>query len=399
MDAKVIAPALSVVQTICSLQRIDGGTPVAVVRLADALVAAGADASVVYAAPRSAGDTLLPVRAPALAVRARRVGNRIVACRGYGAAIGRALGPRGLIHDNGLWTATNILATQYARQAQVPLVISPHGMLEPWALGYRRWRKRLALAFGQRALLDNAALFIVASASEATSVRRAGFRQPIAIVPLGIELPEPQVAHAAIEPPAPARRMLFLSRLHPKKGLPLLFEAWSRLRRPGWKIVLAGPDEGGHRAELQPLIDRLGISGELEFVGEVSFSRKLQLFNEADLFVLPSHSENFGLVVAEAMACGLPVLTTRATPWGVLESLRAGWWVEPDLEGLYHGLRAALAATPEVRAAMGRAGRDYVTQHLTWEAAAQRTLAAYHWLLSGGTQRPAHLQLFGGSDD
>jgi glycosyltransferase involved in cell wall biosynthesis len=387
---------LSVAQTINSLERIDGGTPVAVVRLADALTAAGADVNVVYAAPRSAVDTLLPLRARHQAVGALRVGRRVVACRGFGAAIARALGPNGLVHDNGLWTATNMLAARYARQAQVPLVISPHGMLEPWALGYRRWRKRLALALGQRAALASAALIIVASESEAASVRRAGFRQPIAIVPLGIDAPECQAAHLEH---APLRRMLFLSRLHPKKGLPMLFEAWSKLRQPGWKIVLAGPDEGGHRAELQPLIDRLGIAADLEFVGEVSGSRKLQLFREADLFVLPSHSENFGLVVGEAMACGLPVLTTRATPWGVLESLRAGWWVEPDLEGLTHGLGAALATTPDARAAMGRAGRDYAVNDLTWEAAAQRTLIAYRWLLSGSAQPPAQLQLFRNSDD
>lgn len=398
MTATARPDQIAVVQTIATLDRVDGGTSTAVSNLADALADAGLAVSVVFTAGEDASATLLPQRARTLAVRAMRVGRRILWPKGYAAAIGRACGAheRRLIHDNGLWGVTNIIAARCAARAQIPLVISPHGMLEPWAMGYRRWRKRLAMALGQRAMLESAALFIVTSESEAQSVRRAGLRQPIAIVPLGIFLPTQRAAHSMV---APMRRMLFLSRIHPKKGLELLIEAWSRVRRPGWKIVVAGPDEGGHQAQLQRLLELRGVAADFEFVGEVSGRSKEQLFQAADLFILPTHSENFGLVVAEAMSYELPVLTTQGTPWEVLESVGAGWWVEPSVDGIEQGLRSALATTPEARAAMGRAGRQYAERHLTWQAAGQQTFEAYDWLLSDRLRIPPHVRLFAAPGD
>jgi len=385
--------ALTVVQTVVSLDRVASGLSAAVSNLADALEEAGSAVTVVFTNAGNASHSALPLRACAVPVRSFRVGGRIIWAKKFSAAIRRACqgANRKLIHDNGLWSITGLIAARCAAFEGMPLVISPHGMLEPWALEYRRWRKKLAWVLGQRAILRRAAMFIVNSEKEAHSVRRAGLRQPIAVVPLGVSMPVRQAVHAEA---ASIRQILFLSRVHPSKGLLLLIEAWSRLRPSGWKVIIAGPDEIGHRAQLERVIAQRNLTAEFEFVGEVSGESKERVFRLADVFVLPSYTENFGLVIAEAMSYGLPVLTTKGTPWSVLESIGAGWWVEPNIDGIEVGLRSALATSREMRVAMGRAGRRFAENHLTWRSAAIKAIEAYDWLFSDRQRRPAHLQLF-----
>jgi glycosyltransferase involved in cell wall biosynthesis len=295
-----------------------------------------------------------------------------------------------LIHDNGLWGQTNYLAAKCAARLNIPLVISPHGMLEPWALQHKRTRKRIVLSLYLQGILDSAAMFAVSAPSEYESVRRAGLKQPVAIVPAGVSMPTTTALHATA---ATERRMLFLSRIHPKKGLIPFVEAWRQVPRPGWKVIIAGPDEGGHATEVQRLIASYGLESQFEFPGEVEGEAKRQLFESADVFVLPTFSENFGVVVAEAMSYGVPVLTTRGAPWEILETLKAGWWVDASVEGIAAGLRSALATTPEQRAEMGRAGHAFVVENLGWGVAGKKTYDAYAWLLGLEPDKPAHVRV------
>jgi glycosyltransferase involved in cell wall biosynthesis len=135
------------------------------------------------------------------------------------------------------------------------------------------------------------------------------------------------------------------------------------------------------------------MESQFEFPGEVDGEAKRALFLSADVFVLPTFTENFGVVVAEAMSYGIPVLTIRGAPWSLLETHKAGWWVEPTVDGLAQGLSAALATTAQQRAAMGKAGRDYAAQHLGWATAGKMTLDAYAWVLGLQRDRPAHVHL------
>ena len=218
----------------------------------------------------------------------------------------------------------------------------------------------------------------------------AGLRQPIAIVPAGVELPGSTTRLAR---PEDERHALFLSRVHPIKGLVPFIEAWHALQPQGWRVTIAGPDEGGHRAELERLLGQRGLADRFTFTGEADHYKKSELFRSADLFVLPTHTENFGIVVAEALSYGVPVLTTRGAPWAVLEEIGAGWWVPPGVEGLTAGLRAALAASDDQRRHMGDIGRHYVEQALSWPGTARRSVEAYEWLLGLRTVRPGHVQL------
>jgi glycosyltransferase involved in cell wall biosynthesis len=383
---------MNVVLTVASLERSGGGMQHAVVALADALAGADCLATLVSLAAPPGATILSSARATMLQAPVLRLGGHALWSAALAATITRRLARHSpaLVHDNGLWGYLNWAAARAAARARVPFVLSPHGMLAPYALGLKPVRKKIALALYQRKLLEQVRMFLVSSPAEAQQVREAGLRQPIATVPAGVEIPG---SVGRLATPAGERHALFLSRVHPIKGLVPFIEAWHVLKPAGWRVTIAGPDVAGHRAELEGLIERLGFADCFTFTGEADATRKAELFRSADFFVLPTHSENFGIVIAEALSYGVPVLTTRGAPWAVLEEIGAGWWVPPGVEGLTAGLRAALAATDEERQRMGQVGRRYVEETLSWPGTARRTVEAYEWLLGLRAQRPGHVQL------
>jgi glycosyltransferase involved in cell wall biosynthesis len=184
--------------------------------------------------------------------------------------------------------------------------------------------------------------------------------------------------------PDSARLMLFMSRVHPQKGLPLLLEALSRLGRQlaGWQLVIAGPDEAGHVAELKRLAARLGVASVVHFVGPVYGQDKRDALAAADLFVLPSYSESLAIVVAEALAMCVPVLTTRGAPWDELLEHRCGWWTETTVAGIQAGLSDAIHRPAAELAAMGQRGAALVAGRYTWAVVAEKSLQLYAWLLN-----------------
>lgn len=301
-----------------------------------------------------------------------------------------------ILHDTGLWLASNHAVAAAARRFGLPLIVSPRGMLTPWALKYRGLKKRIAWRLYQRADLQSARVLHATSQQEAQEFRALGLHQPIAVIPNGVEKPQPETLEAEIlkSERAPARRtVLFLSRIHPKKGLLNLVEAWPGARKAvgacngQWKVVIAGNDENGYQAELQSAIRLRGVETDFEFVGPVEGQAKWDLYRRADLFVLPSHSENFGLVVAEALACGVPVITTHGTPWEELQTRRCGWWVEVGAEPLAAALQEAMVLSDEERRQMGERARQLVESKYTWPRVAEQMKSVYEWMLSDG-ERP-----------
>jgi glycosyltransferase involved in cell wall biosynthesis len=292
--------------------------------------------------------------------------------------------PVGLIHNHGLWHPANHWAASAGRRYGVPLIIQPHGMLEPWALSHKVWKKRIAMALFQRLDLEAAKLLIATSTVEYLNLRKLAFRQPIAVIPHGVVMPSlstPDVALPA--PPGRERIALFLSRVHPKKGLLNLVNAWANLTPQGWKLRIVGPDEGGHLEDVMRAVQQFGIGDSVEYLGEVDGVRKSVVYQSADLFVLPSFSENFGVVVAEALAHGVPVITTRTTPWGGLLDHGCGWWIEPTVNALTETLREALDKDAASLRAMGKKGRAYAAE-FDWAHIAQQTRDAYSWVLAQG---------------
>ncbi|NWG75663.1 MAG: glycosyltransferase, partial [Rubrivivax sp.] len=267
------------------------------------------------------------------------------------------------------------------RRLGIPLVVSPRGMLQPWAWRHHRWRKMLAWRLYQGRDLASAAAFCAASEAEAEAIRHCGFGQPIGIVPNGVAIPHLAPRH---EPGHGEKTALFLSRIHPSKGPCLLVEAWSEAKPAGWNVVVAGPDEDGHRREVEQLVKERGLSEVFTFAGPVESEEKSRLLARSDLVILPTQSENFGLVVAEALAHAVPVITTTRAPWRGLREHECGWWVEPDARDIAEAIRAATSMSDEERRAMGSRGRAWMTRSFSWAEAADRLLAFYQWILHGG---------------
>jgi glycosyltransferase involved in cell wall biosynthesis len=248
-------------------------------------------------------------------------------------------------------------------------------MLTAWALRHKRIKKALALALYQYRDLKLAAMFHATAGSEVQDIRRLSLRHPVAVAPLGVELPPPDTGQERHR--NGSRMALFISRVHPKKGLFNLVDSWARVRPNGWKMVVAGPDQDGHAAAVKARAEARGIASDWEFVGAVFGEKKDRLYAQADFFVLPTHSENFGVVVIEALAHRVPVITTKGAPWAELLSQRCGWWIDIGVEPLAGALREAMGLSDEERRSMGENGRRLVEAKYTWPAIAEQMRAAY----------------------
>jgi glycosyltransferase involved in cell wall biosynthesis len=299
-----------------------------------------------------------------------------------------------VVHNHGLWMLPTSYAARAALRNDVPVVYTVHGFLEPWALAHSSWKKRLAGWGFQNRDLRRAACIHVNSRAELAGVRTYGLKNPVAIIPNGID--PPGISHSppreVLErrfPEVRGKRVcLFLSRLHEKKGLGHLVEAWSRVRREfdDWHLLIAGPDDG-YETQLRARIAALGLDQSIGLTGALYGTDKQAACEVAELFVLPSFSEGFSMAVLEALSAGLPVLMTPGCNFPEAIETGAGIEVEPTAESTADGLHRLLSRTRDELAAMGARGRALVEAAYTWDQAAQRLLSVYRWL-NGGGPRP-----------
>jgi glycosyltransferase involved in cell wall biosynthesis len=342
---------VKILLTVASLRPSYGGPAFSVSQLACALAKAGGEVGV-WAADGSAVDTPLPLEG-------------VKRLAGPEAQALDALAPD-LLHDNGIWLPHNHRLAGLAARRGLPRVVSTRGMLEPWAFRHKGAKKQLAWALYQRRDLKRARFLHATAQAEAQNLQELKLGVPVETIVNGVDLPAERPARA----PAAVRTALFLGRIYPVKGLPMLVEAWARVRPAGWVLEIAGPDEAGHRAQVEAAVRAAGLADIVRFSGPLAGEAKQAAFHRADLFVLPSHSESFGMAVGEALAHGLPVLATTAAPWPMLKARGCGWWVAPSVEGLADGLRQATAHDAPTLRAMGAKGRALVAADFSWEHAA-----------------------------
>ena len=352
-----------------SLAPVYGGPAVSVSRLATALAEAGAEVGL-WASDGSIQTTsLLPPQLP----------EGLTRLSGPAAEALEAFSPD-ILHDNGLWLPHNHALAVLAAKRGVPRVVSTRGMLEPWARRHKKWKKDLAWLFYQSRDLKRAHALHATAAREADHLAQMRLGVRVHMIANGVDIPD-----LSSFPPAGAaevRTAVFLGRLYPVKGLPLLIKAWDRLRPAGWRLVLAGPDEAGHKAELEALIGQAGLADIITFGGLFAGAEKTRFLASADLFVLPSYTESFGIAAAEALAHGVPVLTTTGTPWSMLREQDCGWTVEPTVEGIAAGLSDATSCDAKTLRAMGERGRAWMTSEFAWTHVAAQFLSAYRQALT-----------------
>lgn len=298
-----------------------------------------------------------------------------------------------LIHLHGMWSPFLALAALVAHQLSIPLVISPHGCLEPWALKYKSHKKWIALKTYQGLVLRSASLFVATADQELKSLRSLGIHQPVAIIPVGIDIAS--ISRQSVK--GKIKTLLFLSRVHPKKGLLDLVEAWAAVRQPGWRIVIAGGDEEGHRGKVEALIRSKGLDSDFEFKGPVAGDQKQACFDQADVFILPTYSENFGIAIAEALANEVPVITTTGAPWSELVEHRCGWWVEPGVQGISSALVDAMGCDPGKLEEMGKRGRQLVMEKYSWEKIGKVALQVSSWLIDQTLPKPEAVKVLDGN--
>lgn len=294
-----------------------------------------------------------------------------------------------IFHGHSLWNPYVHWMTAVARKREIPYIISPRGTLEPWALQNRMLKKWLALRLYQLYDLKHAACIHATAEKEAEHIRLLGVRVPIAVIPNGIDLSQYPLKNSFVK--NEKRTMLFLSRFNPKKGIDLLLAAWKNIDkciRSSWQLKIVGTYALGEEAAYFKKMHQLVVDYDLVdevFLSEGVFGKeKIQAYHEADLFILPTYSENFGMVVAEALACGTPVITTVFTPWKCLVSSQSGWWIELGVDQLTQILNLTMRMSPEELFEMGQRGRKLIEEKFSILSVANKFKELYEWLLFGG---------------
>ena len=275
-----------------------------------------------------------------------------------------------VLHVHELWSLSSLQVAGVARRAGVPYVVSIHGMLDDWSMAQKRLKKRLYLALAGNRLLAGAARVHCTARAELDQVRRWLPRENGVVLPLVMDfadyaaLPGPDMARAKFPSiQGEGWKLLFLSRVHPKKGVEVLIRAAAELRRRGrsCQVLIAGPGEAAYVASLEALARENGIGDATHFPGMVRGAEKLSLYEAADVFVLPTSQENFGLVLVEALACGAPVVTTRGVDiWQELQAAGAEI-ADAQPAAVADAIERIMANDPASR---GQRGRDWVLENL-----------------------------------
>ena len=261
-------------------------------------------------------------------------------------------------------------------------------MLDPWALKNSAWKKKIAGWLYENRNLRSAACIHALCESEYQSIRAYGLKNPVAIIPNGVDLPSP--TDTKVTPPWEPRVdgdkkvILFLGRIHPKKGLVNLVKAWSKVKPKDWILAIAGWDQGGHEIQLKELVAEFGLTEDVIFLGPVFNDLKQACFQNASAFILPSFSEGLPMSVLEAWSYGLPVLMTKFCNIPEGFEANAAIEIQPEPDSIAEGLKNFLNLHESVRKQIGQNGLELVKNKFTWPKIAVEMIDVYKWILGQG---------------
>lgn len=365
---------MKVAQVLDTSSRLAGGMFESVKGLARAMIADGDDVVVLSgtdawstidrASWGAAAPQLLPTSGLANGILGKALTEALIAAE------------PDLVHLHGIWGVGARATAAWARRTSRPVVISPRGMLDPWALDRSAAKKRVSQWLWEGRLLREARFLHALNASEAASIRAAGWARPIVTIPNGAALPEQGSMIRGNDGP---RVLLFVGRLHPKKGLEELIRSWAVLPqglRDRWTLKIAGWDEVGLLANLVSLAQALGVEDVIDFIGPVYGEEKDAVFRSASAFILPSHSEGLPMAVLEAWSYELPVFMTAACNLPTGFAAGAAFEIGTAPQSIASVLTVTLD-DDEALIVAGRNGRVLVKQRHGWPTIAQEMRAAY----------------------
>ena len=391
---------MKILHVVAGLAKTGGGTSEVVPRLCEALVAEGHEVHLRTVELGELSDAT--VRASTAGVdfrvfpRTRFIPPALSFSRAFWKDVRREVAWADVVHLHGLWESPCWLAGYEAMRAKKPFVMMPHGFLEPERLKKSRRKKDLLGRLVERPLLKRAARVIATAESEADGIRQYGVSTPIEVVPIGIETDEIDVAERDEEllgrltegRNAGRRILLYFSRIAPIKGLDMLVDAWVGLAsfHKDWHLLIVGPDTQGYTEILQNLVALKVKDGSVTIHGPVYGDEKFRLLKSADLFVLPTRSENFSIAVQEALAAGVPVVCTKGAPWSGLQGQNGAWgqcgyWVDISVEGIRRGLESAMSFKPEQWVDFSSNARKFIKSEFVWDKIATRMCSIYESML------------------
>jgi glycosyltransferase involved in cell wall biosynthesis len=288
-----------------------------------------------------------------------------------------------IVHLHGIWNPLLLVYARMARGANIPYIVAPHGMLEPWSLSVNPIRKRFAIHSYQGRVLARAAAIHTTSELEARNLRNLRMTSaPIVVVPNAVV--DPRASDGGDRKPLDGRKvLLFLSRVHEKKGLDNLLKAWNTLRPDEWTLRIVGHGEQAYVEQLKRTCETHQIPN-VEFHPHVDGARREAMFAAASAFILPTFSENFGNAVAEAMIRGLPVITTTGTPWSVIREQGLGWYIDPTVDQEIAALRELFATDAAALRQTGARAQRYARENLVNSAVRPLLLDMYRSVLRSG---------------
>lgn len=286
-----------------------------------------------------------------------------------------------IIQTHDLWMPKLHMCCVAARRKGVPYIITPRGSLEKWSLRQKWWKKYPALWSYQGYDMRHALAIHATAESEESQCRKFCGKTPVYRSTNGLNLP----TYLPVRPitQQETRKALFISRIHKKKGLLGLVQAWEKVRPKSWLVEIVGTDADGYQKVVEDEVAKRGLSSDFVFSGAIADADKWRKYASADLFVLPTHSENFGIVIAEALYAGLPVITTKGAPWADIALTDSGWWVDDDVDAIASAIKEATAKSTTELLEMGERGRKLVVDKYSWGSIVDRLIAKYKDLLSG----------------